>query len=117
MKTKLSMKTIFKLRIRAITLLGVALAVAGCSGSGGNSIDPSPAPTPTPTPGKEVAVSSVTVSSAKSYLEKGSTLVLEATVKPDNATNKTVTWASSNTSVATVSSTGQVTAKGNEQLR
>ena len=85
--------------------------MAGCSGSGGHSIDPSP--TPTPTPGKEVAVTSVTLNQAKGYLENGSTLALEATVKPDNATNKTVTWASSNTAVATVSSTGQVTAKGN----
>ena len=90
-------------------LMGLALVMAGCSGSGDDPIKPTP--TPTPTPGTEVAVSSVTVSQAKGYLEKNGTLYLEATVKPDNATNKTVTWASSNTAVATVSSTGQVTAK------
>lgn len=36
---------------------------------------------------------------------------LTATVTPDNATNKNVTWKSSNTSVATVSADGTVTAK------
>ena len=105
------MKTIFKLRNRAITLLGVALSVAGCSGSGGHSIDPTPTPTPTPTPGGEIAVTSVTISTGKGYLEKGGTLALEAEVKPANATNKTITWSSTNTSVATVTSDGIISAK------
>ena len=103
------MNDIFKLRKRAVVLLGIALTVVGCSGD--NSKEPTPTPTPTPTPGKDVAVTSVTVNQAKGYLEKNGTLYLEASVKPDNATNKTVTWASSNSAVATVSSTGQVTAK------
>ena len=101
-------KSLLKIRLNIFALL--ALVTAACSGSGGNSIDPTP--TPTPTPSKDVAVTSVTVNQAKGYLEKGSTLALEATVKPDNATNKTVTWASSNNAVATVSSNGVVTAKG-----
>ena len=42
---------------------------------------------------------------------KGKTLQLTATVAPSNATDKTVTWKSSNTKVATVSTTGKVTAK------
>ena len=41
---------------------------------------------------------------------KGQTLQLTATVTPSNATDKSVTWTSSNTSVAVVSSTGLVTA-------
>ncbi|WP_146226653.1 S-layer homology domain-containing protein [Aneurinibacillus soli] len=41
----------------------------------------------------------------------GSTAKLTATVKPDNATNKKVTWSSSNTDVATVDANGEVTPK------
>ena len=49
-----------------------------------------------------VAVTSVTVSSKTLNLEVGQTLTLTATVTPDNATDKTVTWTSSNDKVATV---------------
>lgn len=45
-----------------------------------------------------------------SELEKDGTLQLVATVTPSNSTD-TVTWASSNTDAATVSSSGLVTAK------
>ena len=57
-----------------------------------------------------VKVTGVTVSPTSVSLAKGGTKTLTATVKPDNATNKAVTWSSSNTSVATVSSSGKVTA-------
>lgn len=58
-----------------------------------------------------VAVTSVTVSSKTLNLEVGQTGTLTATVKPDNATNKTVTWKTSNDKVATVAN-GVVTAVG-----
>ncbi len=45
-----------------------------------------------------------------SSLAIGATANLDETVSPSNATNKNVTWSSSNTSVATVSNTGLVTA-------
>lgn len=41
----------------------------------------------------------------------GTTTKLTANVSPSNATNKNVTWSSSNTTVATVDSSGNVTAK------
>ncbi len=60
--------------------------------------------------GGEVPVSSVSVTPASCSLEVGATQTLSATVLPDNATDKTVWWSSDNTSVATVSSSGVVTA-------
>lgn len=49
-----------------------------------------------------VAVTSVSVSSKTLNLEVGQTRTLTATVTPGNATDKTVTWTSSNDKVATV---------------
>lgn len=58
-----------------------------------------------------IAPTNVTLSSTSISLVMGGTQQLTATVVPANATNKTVSWASSNTSVATVDATGKVTAK------
>ena len=54
----------------------------------------------------------VTPSSYTEVCSIGATKKFTATVKPDNATDKSVSWKSSNTSVATVSSDGTVTCKG-----
>ncbi len=51
--------------------------------------------------------------SSLTFSALNTTQTLTATVSPSNAANKTLTWASSNTDVATVSSGGVVTAKGN----
>ena len=59
-----------------------------------------------------VPVTSVKINSTAKTLEVGKTFQLAAWPQPTNATNKAVTWYSFNTSVATVSSTGLVTAKG-----
>ena len=48
-----------------------------------------------------------------SFSAANQTATLIATVTPSNATNKNVTWTSSNTAVATVSSAGVVTSKAN----
>lgn len=62
---------------------------------------------------KQVAVSKITVSSKTLNLEVGQTRTLTATVTPDNATDKTVTWTSSDKNVATVDKdNGTVTAVG-----
>ena len=63
----------------------------------------------TPSTPTTVAVTGVTLNKTTAALEVGNSLTLTATVSPSNATNKTVTWTSSNTSVATVSN-GKVTA-------
>ena len=57
-----------------------------------------------------VVVSSVSLNKTSATLEVGNTLNLTATIYPSNATDKSVTWSSSNTSVATVYN-GLVTAK------
>ncbi len=57
----------------------------------------------------EVKVDSVTLDKTALNLEVGKTEILTATVKPETATDKTVTWKSSNDKVATVDN-GKVTA-------
>lgn len=57
-----------------------------------------------------VAVTSVTLDRSTASLEVGNHIQLTATVNPNNATTKTVTWTSSAEGVATVSNTGYVTA-------
>lgn len=56
-----------------------------------------------------VAVSGVTLDKTSGTLNEGETVTLTATVMPEDATDKTVTWASSNSNVATVAN-GVVTA-------
>lgn len=58
----------------------------------------------------DVAVSSVTVTPTTASIAVGATRQLTATVAPTDATNKAVTWSSSDVTKATVSSTGLVTA-------
>ena len=59
---------------------------------------------------KIIPVTSVTLNKTSLALTEQETFQLSATVSPDNATDKTVTWSSSNTAIATVSSNGLVTA-------
>ncbi len=63
-----------------------------------------------PTPSDEVAVTGVSLNKETLTLKIGDSETLTATVLPVNATNKKVTWKSSDTSVATVDTNGKVTA-------
>ncbi|MDR3344823.1 MAG: Ig-like domain-containing protein, partial [Oscillospiraceae bacterium] len=54
---------------------------------------------------------SVALNKTAATIGAGQTTTLTATVAPANATNKTITWSSNNTAVATVDSKGKVTAK------
>ena len=58
----------------------------------------------------EVHVESVSLNSVNENMQIGSTLILVATVLPDNADVKSVTWASTNPAIADVDQTGRVTA-------
>lgn len=57
-----------------------------------------------------VEVTSIQLNKSKKSLNIGETFTLTATLKPNDATNKSVTWSSSDTSVATVDENGVVTA-------
>lgn len=59
----------------------------------------------------DIYATGIYLSQSSLNLEVGSTATLTATVLPSNATNKNVTWSSSNTAVATVNQYGTVTAK------
>lgn len=58
-----------------------------------------------------VPVSQITLNTSTETLQANSTLQLTATIKPDNAANKNVLWKSSDENIATVDTTGKVTAK------
>jgi uncharacterized protein YjdB len=61
---------------------------------------------------KTVSVTSVTLSAGKTTIYVGDTLQLTAAVKPDNATNKNVTWSiSSGSARGSVDASGKLTAK------
>ena len=60
-------------------------------------------------PVTSVAITGAGVSSGKLSVKKGASAQLTATVNPSNATDRTVSWTSSDTSVATVDRTGKVT--------
>lgn len=63
-------------------------------------------------PGTSVSVTGVTITGGQKELDVGDTCKLSASVTPSNATNKAVTWSTSNPGVATVDSTGTVSAVG-----
>jgi len=81
----------------------VVRRTSGGGGGGGGGLDIGGG-------GKKVAVTSVSVEPTSAALEVGQTIQLKATVKPDNAYNKSVTWKSDNESVAKVDTNGLVTA-------
>ena len=59
---------------------------------------------------KAVNVTEVTLDKTELTLTEGETETLTATVRPDNADNRKVTWSSDKTEVATVGGAGRVTA-------
>ena len=70
-------------------------------------------PTPTPPTPPTIPVSSVSIDGpATVSLEIGKTATLTVSILPTIATNKSVTWTSSNQAVATVSASGVITAVG-----
>ena len=90
--------------LKILAIITIATIVYSCGGGGGDKPDGPITPS-------VVSVTSVTLSKTAEELVIGNTLQLSATVSPSNATDKTVAWSSSNSTVASVSPTGLVTAK------
>lgn len=90
------------MRKRFSVLCGIILTILCLVACGKDSEDDIPT----------IKVTSVILSSTEMSMTVGDVQTLTATVAPANATNKSVTWKSSSTSVATVSSTGEVKAVG-----
>ena len=83
-----------------LALAAVALCFTACKKDN---------PEPTPTPSEPVAVTGVSLNKTMVALEIGESVTVEATVTPENATNKAVEWSIADTAVATVAN-GVVTA-------
>lgn len=58
-----------------------------------------------------IPLTSITLNKTATEIIVGDTETLQATIAPSDASNKSVAWSSNNTAVATVSTTGKVTAK------
>ncbi len=61
----------------------------------------------------EVPVTGVSLNTDRVSMKIGESVTLAATVSPSNASNKNVSWSSSNTNVAAVTSSGKVTGVNN----
>ena len=84
---------------------------------GATNLTPNPNPNPTPgggggDTGTTIPVTGVTLNHDTLDMAAGETGTLSAIVTPSNATNKAVTWKSSDESVAVVDKDGNVTAMG-----
>lgn len=63
-----------------------------------------------PNGGSTIPVESITLSPTSGTLEIGESIQVVANILPEDATNKNVSWSSSNTTIATVNTSGYVTA-------
>ncbi len=96
-------KTITMTMSALMSLTMISVVFFGC----GPKEEPLPPTPPAPT---TVSVSGVSLNKTSLSLVEGGSESLTATVSPDNATNKAVSWKSSDTGVATVDGSGKVTA-------
>lgn len=61
--------------------------------------------------GKKVPIKTLSLNRTKLTLKKGKTFLIKATIKPKNATTKTLRYSSNKKKIATVSAKGRITAK------
>ena len=111
---KADMKHLIKSLLLIATLLALPLTFTSCEDILGEWSKPTPAvvtPTDTPEPASPVKLTSITLNKPTTTILVGKTETLTVeTVTPDDAADKTVTWSSDKTAVATVDDNGLVTA-------
>lgn len=126
------MKKITVNKTRIITAAAALVAVFSLAGCGSNAVQEIPrsaetsrseeattetaapeataTPAPTPEPAPAVVVpTSVTLEQEGGILNNGMTWTLHATVLPEDAADKTITWTSADESVATIDDSGVIT--------
>jgi len=126
------MKKITVNKTRILTAAAALVAVFSLAGCGSNAVQEIPrsaetsrseeatpetaapeataTPTPTPEPTPAVVVpTSVTLEQEGGILNNGMTWTLHATVLPEDAADKTLTWTSADESVATIDDSGVIT--------
>lgn len=102
-KRKVILISCIAVMVVAIAAIIIAIVLANRSTLGGK----------TPTSDKKnttVAAESISLSETAITLTEGENTTVSATVRPTNATDKTVTWSSSDTNIATVNSYGRIEA-------
>ena len=126
------MKKITVNKTRILTAAAALVAVFSLAGCGSNAVQEIPrsaetsrseeatpetaapeataTPAPTPEPAPAVVVpTSVTLEQGGGILNNGMTWTLHATVLPEDAADKTITWTSADESVATIDDSGVIT--------
>lgn len=125
------MKKITVNKTRILTAAAALVAVFSLAGCGNNAVQEIPraeisrseeatpetaaaettaTPAPTPEPAPAVVVpTSVTLEQEGGILNNGMTWTLHATVLPEDAADKTITWTSADESVATIDDSGVIT--------
>ena len=104
------MKTAFFRIAAAMAAIAFAsFSITGCGPEEQPAPSPVPTPAPTPTP-STVSVTGISLDKTSLSLLEGNSDALTATVSPDNATDKSVSWKSSDSGIASVDDTGKVTA-------
>lgn len=96
------MKKTTKISVLALFALSFALVFGGCKNT-----DDETSQKPDSDP-KTVKVTEVTFDSGTKTLKVGETVLLKATVKPEDATDKTLKWTSSDSKIATTDENGNV---------